>query len=63
MKARERWKSAKEAAKKHTSGLQAQISRKFSRIKSVKHPEHSRIEVDDDRSGALSNFLRFVQII
>lgn len=50
VKARERWKSAKEAAKKHTSGLQAQISRKFSRIKSVKHPEHSRIEVDDDQS-------------
>ncbi|EPS60818.1 hypothetical protein M569_13983, partial [Genlisea aurea] len=35
--ARERWKSAKEVAKKGASGLQSQLSRTFSRKKSVKH--------------------------
>ncbi|WJZ93111.1 hypothetical protein VitviT2T_012073 [Vitis vinifera] len=37
--ARERWKSAKDVAKKRTLGLQAQLSRTFSRAKSVKQPE------------------------
>ncbi|CAK9170514.1 unnamed protein product [Ilex paraguariensis] len=34
--ARERWKSAKDNARKHASGLQAQLSRTFSRKKSVR---------------------------
>ena len=37
--ARERWKSAKDIAKKRAVGLQAQLSRTFSRAKSVKQPE------------------------
>lgn len=37
--AREKWKSAKDVAKKHAIGLQAQLSRTFSRAKSVKQPE------------------------
>ncbi|KAG1361397.1 ABC transporter G family member 28-like [Cocos nucifera] len=35
--ARERWKSAKDVAKKHAIGLQTQLSRTFSRKKSVAH--------------------------
>ncbi|CAK9150459.1 unnamed protein product [Ilex paraguariensis] len=52
--ARERWKAAKEAAKKHASGLQAQFSRTFSRKKIVTHSEQLKIlnparsERDDD---------------
>lgn len=42
-KARERWKAAKEAAKKHASGLQAQFSGTFSRKKLVTHPEQLEI--------------------
>lgn len=42
-KARQRWKSAKDAAKKHASGLQAQLSRTFSRKKSMQHPEKLKI--------------------
>ncbi|XP_031382745.1 putative white-brown complex homolog protein 30 isoform X2 [Punica granatum] len=38
--ARERWKSAKDVAKKHAFGLQQQFSRTFSRRKSMKQPEH-----------------------
>ncbi|KAJ4971684.1 hypothetical protein NE237_004783 [Protea cynaroides] len=37
--ARERWKSAKNVAKKHAVGLQSQLSRTFSRKKSVRQPE------------------------
>lgn len=37
--AREKWKSAKEIAKKHAIGLQTQLSRTFSRRKSTKQPE------------------------
>ncbi|XP_072968125.1 ABC transporter G family member 28-like [Typha angustifolia] len=37
--ARERWKTAKDVAKKHAVGLQTQLSRTFSRKKSVRQPE------------------------
>ncbi|KAJ8455700.1 hypothetical protein OPV22_018107 [Ensete ventricosum] len=37
--ARERWKSAKDVAKKHAVGLQTQLSRTFSRKKSSRPPE------------------------
>ncbi|XP_043701129.1 ABC transporter G family member 28-like isoform X2 [Telopea speciosissima] len=37
--ARERWKSARDIAKKHAIGLQSQLSRTFSRKKSMKQPE------------------------
>uniref|UniRef100_A0A5B7B0A7 ABC transporter domain-containing protein n=1 Tax=Davidia involucrata TaxID=16924 RepID=A0A5B7B0A7_DAVIN len=37
--ARERWKSAKGVARKHAVGLQNQLSRTFSRKKSVRQPE------------------------
>ncbi|KAA8544091.1 hypothetical protein F0562_021732 [Nyssa sinensis] len=37
--ARERWKSAKDVARKHAVGLQNQLSRTFSRKKSVRQPE------------------------
>ena len=40
--ARERWISAKDAAKKHAVGLQSQLSQKFSRKKPVK------VDTDDD---------------
>ncbi|XP_042476008.1 ABC transporter G family member 28-like isoform X2 [Macadamia integrifolia] len=36
--ARERWKSAKDVAKKHAIGLQSQLSRTFSRKKSARQP-------------------------
>ncbi|KAK2988799.1 hypothetical protein RJ640_004101 [Escallonia rubra] len=38
--ARERWKSAKDVARKHASGLQSQLSRTFSRKKSVRQQDH-----------------------
>ncbi|KAJ0045872.1 hypothetical protein Pint_06013 [Pistacia integerrima] len=53
-KARQRWQSAKDAAKKHATGLQSQISSTFSRKKSVQPPEKLRIldqaksDIDDD---------------
>ncbi|XP_030961560.1 ABC transporter G family member 28-like [Quercus lobata] len=37
--AREKWKSAKDIAKKHAIGLQTQFSRTFSRRKSLRHSE------------------------
>ena len=37
--AREKWKSAKDIAKKHAIGLQTQLSRTFSRKKSLKQPD------------------------
>ncbi|CAK9320086.1 unnamed protein product [Citrullus colocynthis] len=37
--ARERWKSAKDIAKKHATGLQEQLSRTFSRKKSSRQPD------------------------
>lgn len=37
--ARERWKAAKDIARKHTAGLQSQLSRTFSRKKSGKHTD------------------------
>ncbi|KDP44400.1 hypothetical protein JCGZ_20080 [Jatropha curcas] len=43
VKARQRWTRAKDAAKKHASGLQAHISRTFSRKKLSKHPEQLMI--------------------
>ncbi|PIA37284.1 hypothetical protein AQUCO_03000108v1 [Aquilegia coerulea] len=39
VQARERWKAAKDAAKKHAIGLQAQLSLKFSRKLSQKKPD------------------------
>ncbi|KAJ7975044.1 ABC transporter G family member [Quillaja saponaria] len=53
-RARQRWKSAKDSAKKHVSGLQAHLSRKFSLKKDTKNPEKLKIlnkdtpEIDDD---------------
>ncbi|XP_019052969.1 PREDICTED: ABC transporter G family member 28-like, partial [Nelumbo nucifera] len=41
--ARERWKSAKDVAKKHAVGLQTQLSRTFSRKKSVRQPEQLKV--------------------
>ncbi|KAJ1435929.1 P-loop containing nucleoside triphosphate hydrolase [Sesbania bispinosa] len=41
--ARQKWKAAKEAAKKGASGLQAQLSRTFSRTKDVVDPEEVKI--------------------
>ncbi|KAI4351449.1 hypothetical protein L6164_005818 [Bauhinia variegata] len=41
--ARQRWKSAKDAAKKHASGLQAQLSRTFSRKKDTTDSEKLKI--------------------
>ena len=52
--ARERWISAKDAAKKHAVGLQSQLSQKFSRKKTVKPPEQmkilsqTKVDTDDD---------------
>ena len=53
-KARQRWRSAKDAAKKHVSGLQAHLSHTFSRKKDAKDPEKLKIldrvisDIDDD---------------
>ncbi|KAK3226542.1 hypothetical protein Dsin_006404 [Dipteronia sinensis] len=41
--AREKWKSAKNVAKKHALGLQQQISRTFSRKKSTSQPEQQKL--------------------
>ncbi|KAK9290111.1 hypothetical protein L1049_008275 [Liquidambar formosana] len=41
--ARERWKSAKNVAKKGAMGLQQQLSQTFSRKKSVRQPEQLRV--------------------
>ncbi|KAK3034113.1 hypothetical protein RJ639_034465 [Escallonia herrerae] len=54
--AREKWKDAKEAAKRHAIGLQAQLSRTFSRKKSITHFEHFKIlsqksDIEEDLSG------------
>ncbi|XP_038707932.1 ABC transporter G family member 28-like isoform X3 [Tripterygium wilfordii] len=40
--AREKWKSAKDIAKKHAIGLQTQLSRTFSRRKSQRQPDQLR---------------------
>lgn len=40
--ARERWKAAKDIARKHTAGLQSQLSHTFSRKKSGKHTDPIR---------------------
>ncbi|KAK6246884.1 hypothetical protein QUC31_018449 [Theobroma cacao] len=40
--AREKWKSAKDIAKKHAIGLQTQLSRTFSKRKSQKQPDLTR---------------------
>ena len=42
-RAREKWKAAKDAAKRHAVGLQAHLSRTFSRKKSITHSEELRI--------------------
>lgn len=50
-KAHQRWKVAKDAAKKHASGLQRQLSRTFSRKKdpeSLKILDQDNSETDDD---------------
>ncbi|OMP01108.1 ABC transporter-like protein [Corchorus olitorius] len=53
-KARQRWKNAKNAAKKHASGLQTSFSQTFSLKKPAKHPEELKIlnqkrsETDED---------------
>ena len=54
-KAQKRWKAAKKAAMKHASGLQVQLSRKFSRVKSFdteqfKILDQSKSDMDDDLS-------------
>ncbi|KAK9279562.1 hypothetical protein L1049_013241 [Liquidambar formosana] len=41
--AREKWKSAKDIAKKHAVGLQTQFSRTFSRRKSSRQPEQLKV--------------------
>ena len=43
VKARQRWKSAKNAAKNRASGFQAQLSRTFSRKRDVINPEKHKI--------------------
>ncbi|KAL5740804.1 hypothetical protein ACOSQ2_029984 [Xanthoceras sorbifolium] len=60
--ARERWKSAKDVAKKRGVGLQQQLSRTFSRKKSIRQPEQlkpfgqSKPDVDNPSpSDALSS--------
>ncbi|KAJ4845800.1 ABC transporter G member 28 [Turnera subulata] len=53
-KARQKWRAAKDAAKKHASGLQAHFSRTFSRKKFATIPErsknldHPKLQADDD---------------
>ncbi|XP_065870875.1 ABC transporter G family member 24-like [Euphorbia lathyris] len=53
-RARQRWRTAKDAAKKHASGLQLQLSQTFSRKKYDRHPEQLKIlnqhnsEIQDD---------------
>ncbi|XVF83159.1 hypothetical protein PTKIN_Ptkin16aG0111300 [Pterospermum kingtungense] len=42
-KTRQRWQTAKNAAKKHASGLQTQLSQTFSLKKREKHPEELKI--------------------
>lgn len=60
-RAHQRWKAAKDAAKKHASGLQAHFSRTFSRKKYVTHPERLKIldqaksEIDEDLYPTNSN--------
>lgn len=54
-KAQQRWKAAKDAAKKHASGLQVQLSRKFSRVKNsdadkFKILNQTEPEMEDDSS-------------
>ncbi|KAM1708008.1 hypothetical protein ACFX15_001011 [Malus domestica] len=55
-KARQRWKSAKDTAKKHAGGLQAHLSRTFSRkkysseLKKLEISTQSRPDTDDDLS-------------
>ncbi|GAB2285067.1 ABC transporter G member 28 [Dionaea muscipula] len=50
VQARERWKSAKEVAKKHAVGLQTSLSRTFSRRKSVKQTEQLKV-ADQEKPG------------
>ncbi|GLT92355.1 hypothetical protein SLE2022_101950 [Rubroshorea leprosula] len=45
--ARERWKAAKDVAKKGTAGLSKQLSRTFSRAKSTRRPEQTKVGLDD----------------
>ena len=40
--AREKWKSAKDVARKHAFGLQQQLSRTFSRVKSTRQPDKTK---------------------
>uniref|UniRef100_A0A9I9DLG7 ABC transporter domain-containing protein n=1 Tax=Cucumis melo TaxID=3656 RepID=A0A9I9DLG7_CUCME len=59
-KAQQRWKAAKDAAKKHASGLQVQLSRKFSRVKNsgtekFKILDQSESVTDDDLSTSHSH--------
>ncbi|KAF4346808.1 hypothetical protein F8388_023333 [Cannabis sativa] len=60
VKARQRWTSAKNAVKKHASGLQAQLSRSFSPTRNATDPEKDRIleqynpKSDEDMSPAKS---------
>ncbi|KAJ6357960.1 hypothetical protein OIU78_005736 [Salix suchowensis] len=57
-RARQRWRAAKDTAKKHASGLQAHFSRTFSR---KKHPEELKMldqaksEIDEDLYPTCSN--------
>ncbi|RWR79394.1 putative white-brown complex protein 30 [Cinnamomum micranthum f. kanehirae] len=51
--ARERWKSAKDIARKGAMGLQTQFSRTFSRRKSVRQPETSKVKVKTGTDDSL----------
>ncbi|GMI80600.1 ATP-binding cassette G24 [Hibiscus trionum] len=49
VKARQRWKVAKNAAKKHASGLQTHISQRFSFKKAAKHPDEELKILDETK--------------
>lgn len=51
VQAREKWKSAKDVAKKHASGLQQQLSRTFTRRQSIRQPELPKV-LSQARAGA-----------
>ncbi|KAK9168728.1 hypothetical protein Syun_000868 [Stephania yunnanensis] len=55
-RARERWRVAREATKQHALGLQAKLSRKFSRNKSISRSEEMEV-LSDDKTGTADAFL------
>lgn len=54
VQARERWKKAKVIAKKHAAGLQNQLSRTFSRRRSVEQQEELKFLSQSQQSSAAS---------